>query len=424
MNSSTIESELERRLEAALQEMMPYLESATSDRVVDATSTVARGGARTFDDSYVKVLSTHRRRDARRTRQHRALSIAACLIAVAGLGALVAATRDQAPRALVSPADATSPARTVETPLDTTSGSLLTTAVPSGVRPLISVDQPGWVVQGFSGFNPVAGTTPAATCAGCGVTRLVVAAEGPLFSGPIFTAWTLDDNYDVTAFDWPVTIGTTPGRFIGSADGTTPAAKNRVRVVWPLSPGRTAFVDAAGFTNEQVFAMAASLTFESAVPTMVAPPAGFSVMPAPRDPGPTTQQMIMELANGDLNLEVIATSSGLQGLLDWKSIAPDPISAWVPRQVDGVTVAFDHYDPTPSPRLLGLSASWVAGGWGYMVIGNVFTSEAEFLDVVASLRLTDDPTFGAAIANIKLSGPTIVTPSVDGTTRTLRPAEP
>lgn len=128
---------------------------------------------------------------------------------------------------------------------------LLTTAVPSDVRPLISVDQAGWAVSGFSGFNPVAGTTPSATCAGCGATRLIVASDGPLFSGPIFTAWTLDDDYDVTQFDWPITIGTTPGRFSGSADGTTPAAKNRVRVVWPLSPGRTAFVE-AGLCGREV----------------------------------------------------------------------------------------------------------------------------------------------------------------------------
>ncbi len=423
MNTSTMEGELERRFEAALQEMMPYLESAAADRIDDTILTRGRDGARPLDGSYVQVLSAQRGRDARRTRQHRTLSVAACVIAVAGFGALMVTNRGQEPRTVVSPAATTSPASAVEAPPDTTSGSLLTTAVPSAVRPLISVDQPGWAVSGFSGFNPVAGTTPSATCAGCGATRLIVAADGPLFSGPIFTAWSLDDNYDVTQFDWPVTIGTTPGRFIGSADGTTPAAMNRVRVVWPLSPARTAFVDAAGFTNEQVFAMAASLTFESAVPTMADPPAGFSVKPSPRDPGPTTQQMILGLTNGDLNLEVIATSSGLQGLVDWKSIAPDPISAWVPREVDGVTVAFDHSDPTPSPRLLGLSASWVVGGWGYMVIGNVFTSEAEFLDVVASLRLTDDATFAAATAG-KLTGPTIVTPNATGTERTFRPAEP
>jgi hypothetical protein len=195
-----------------------------------------------------------------------------------------------------------------------------------------------------------------------------------------------------------------------------------VRVVWPIGPGRTAFVDAAGLANEQVFQMAASLTFESAVPTMASPPVGFSIKPAPRDPGPT-QEMDLKLVHGDLNVEIIAVSSGLQNLLDWKSIAPDPLNGWVPRQVDGVTIAFDHSDPTPSPRLLGLSASWVAGGWGYMVIGNVFTSEAEFLDVVASLRLTDDATFAAATAG-KLTGPAIVTPNATGTERTFRPVEP
>jgi hypothetical protein len=194
-------------------------------------------------------------------------------------------------------------------------------------------------------------------------------------------------------------------------------------VVWPLSPGRTAFVDAAGFTNDEVFAMAASLSFESAVPAMADPPAGFSVKPAPRDPGPTTQQVIMGFTHGDVNLEIIATSSGLQGLIDWKSIAPNPMTSWVPREIDGVTVAFDHSDPTPPPRLLGLSATWVAGGWGYMVLGNVFTSEAEFLDVVASLQLTDTARFAAATAG-KLTGPTLVTPNVTGTERTFRPAEP
>jgi hypothetical protein len=405
MNSTMTDHELERRLDAALQELMPYLESSARDDVRHHEASA---------ESLVEVQSLQRMHVARRAHPIRVLSVAACVIALAGLGAVIVTHRGHGSYLEVSPATVPTPAATA--PLDTTGGSLLTSALPSTDQPLVSVDQPGWVVQDFSGFDPVAGTTPSARCAGCGVTRLIVAADGPLFSGPIFTAWTLDDDYDVTSFDNPVTIGSIPGRFI--------AAANRVRVVWPISAGRTAFVDAAGFTNDQVFAMAASLTFESAVPAMTTPPPGFSVVATPSNPGPATQQMIMGLANGDLNLNIIATNAGLQGLLDWKSIAPDPISAWVPRQVGGVTVAFDHSDPTPSPRMLGLSASWVAGGWGYMVIGNVFTSEAQFLDVVSSLRLTDPATFATATAGLRPSGPTIVTPNITGTQRSFAPANP
>jgi len=416
MMTSRVDSALESRLEAALQEMMPYLETCGRE-VGHQPAVVSLDIDPTWEPPARVSVNVGVARPVRSARQHAALRIAAGALLVAGLGAVVVSNSGQEPRAVLSTAGSVPESVTFNRSVDTTVGSLLTTAVPSTVQPLISIGQPGWTVENFTGFQST-DAEPTADCAGCGATRLIVAADGPLFGGPIFTAWTLEDSYDVAEFDWPVTIGSATGRFIGSVDGAVNAAQNRVRVVWPVGPGRTAFVDAAGFTNQQVFEMAATLTFESTVPTMAAPPAGFSVKSADRDAGPS-QQMVLQFVNGDENIEVIASSAGLLGLLDWKSVAPNPMSAWVPRDISGVTVAFDHSDANPSPRLLGLSASWVAGGLGYMVIGNVFSSEAEFLDVVASLQLTDSATFGVATANVTSSDPIVVTPSLDGTTRTM-----
>ncbi|MCU1361436.1 MAG: hypothetical protein JWN99_2725 [Ilumatobacteraceae bacterium] len=415
MNDLEVNPELERRLTAALHELMPHLGP------VDAQASPADHGRvlvaeRTLD---IVDLNSRRRHDGS-TRRHRALGVAAGLLVVAGIGAAMISRSDQPQAAVTIPGTAPGAASVAVAPAvvpaETASDSLLTSAVPSDVQPLIGFDQPGWVIEAYSGLVPVPDATATATCAGCGVTRLIVAPDGPLFSGPIFTAWTIDDDYDLSEFDWPVTIGTTPGRFIGSADGSTPAAQNQVRVVWPLGPGRTAFVDAAGFTNDQVFAMAASLTFDVGVPTMASPPAGLSVRPTPRNTGQTTQ-MYMKFVNDEWNVEVYATNAGLQGLLDWRSPGGgSPIKEpWVGRSIAGTTVSFD-LDSGEPPRITSLSATWVAGGWGYVVIGHVFHSQDEFADMVATMRLTDSATFAAATSGVPSVQLGQAVPSIDGST--------
>ena len=320
------------------------------------------------------------------------------------------------------------PTTTVSAPADQAGESLLSTPVPAGVKPMMVVGRDDWTLEGYAGPRSIAPTVPSATCAGCGATRLIIAADGPLFSGPVLTAWSINDDYDVNAFDWPVTIGATAGRFIGSQDGTIPANQNRVRAVWPLSPGRTAFVDAYGFTNEQVFEMAATLTFDSSVPVMADLPVGFSVVSTPTGAG-FTEQIYNRFVGGAPDaeahgtsvpvIELIVTNGGLQGLLDWRNPGGLFGSWGEPRTIDGVTVLLDREADPNEPPILTISATWVVDDWNYTAIGHVFQTEAEFLDVLASLKPTDEPTFANATSTANTYELETLTPSVNGTTGVL-----
>lgn len=411
----------------ALQEQLDRL--ADRGPYEDPLLVIRRASAVAFHDidpehdvSFVGTL--HVRDDPpgdMRTRRRWLGVAAASVIAVTGGLGFVALRPDDAAvgSTTVASVAVTEPPVTSAAVVDTTSGPLLSTPVPSEVRPMLTVGQPGWTVDGWSGFTIMQPTAASASCAGCGVTRLVVAADGPMFSGAIFTAWAIDDDYEISEFDWPIDIGATAGRFIGSADGSTAAAENQVRVVWPLGPGRTAFVEAVGLANEQVFAMAASVNFDGGVPTMTSPPPGFSVRPTPPAEG-ASEQFYMSLTNGRSVLEVIATNHGLQGLLDWQSLAGSPMRwSWTPRSIGGTTIAFDPPDAPDERPIVSVSSTWVAGGWGYTVIGHIFDSEAEFLDTVAQLQLTDSATFAAATANVAATTMGYIAPSLDGTSGTV-----
>jgi hypothetical protein len=326
--------------------------------------------------------------------------VAAAVVAVAGMAGVFyvrsgveSPTGDSLPTA--SSPESIPGTTVVGTLYPTTSGPLLTTPVPAKVPPWVSIARPGWTIETTTGFQPVAAQPASAACPGCGATRLVLAADGPLFSGPLFTAWTLDDDYDLNQLDSPVTIGAIAGRANSRAEGT-PTALNRMTVAWPLGPGRTAFVDASGLPNEQVIEMATLLTFESAIPVMAAPPAGFRQIDAPV-PGPTTE-FYLTLTDGRSVIELSATNAGLHGLVDWRTPGHVLFRELKPHVLDGTTIAFDAH-PAEERPIVALDAYWVAGGWGYSIVGHIFNSEAEFFDVLSDLELTDAFSFNAATAD-------------------------
>jgi len=426
MNSDQIDADLERRFREVLQEVMPQLEPiAGRHSLWDDDDPVADGDD---DAAFVAAMPFSRRAETAFPRRPFSMLIAASLVAIAGVGAALALTVGHGedvdvPKATVTP---TTTVAVQATPID--GGSLLTTEVPAGTQPMMVLDRPDWALDGYAGAGPVHSAGPSATCAGCGVTRLIVAADGPLFSGPVFTAWILNDDYDITQFDAPVMIGATEGAFSGS-DSSTPAAQNEVRVVWPIGPGRTAFVEAAGLSNEQVFAMAATLTFDTAVPILPNAPAGLSVVPTPSGVRLTTQ-IYDHFGSGTPysdqygapGLELIVTDGGLQGLFDWRNPGR-PLGWGVPRTINGTTVLLDR-DPDPNePPILTIEATWNVGTWNFLAIGHVFATEAGFLDAVAGLRITDAASFAAAVDPVSTYSLSTLTPNEDGSGGVFAPVE-
>lgn len=425
MSHDVIDPELERRLVAALHEQIPRLQPAA---VGVGDPTASRGAWRRGDstgatthvrpgqpgrdhdpDGRVAPAPAPRRpppaaraRRAPRARHSptRALGIAAAVGAVAGLGALLVFLPGNG-NAPTGVADTAPPVPTGPPAPTGDSGSLLTTALPAGIVPRVVAD--GWTYAAYSGVQPLSADPPSTDCPGCGTDRLLLAADGALFAGPIVTAWTLDAVQDPADFDWPVRINGVDARFMGAIDGGVPAAENRVVVMLPLLGGRTGYVESSGLANDEVFALAASIDFSGAAPTVV-PPAGMHLVDSPRrGDGQWTYASLdgPDRADGTgvwHTLEVYATNLGLQGLADWRYPTSRMLleSGWTPREVEGVTTAFD--DATADPASAGnASAIWVSGDWAYVVIGHRFTSADDFDAALRSLRLTDGAGFEAAV---------------------------
>lgn len=420
MNTDHVDPDLERRYRAVLQEVMPQLEPVSAGHSLwnEDECTADADDSETFIRADVAALPMPRREDAQFPRRPRALLVAASLVAVVGVGAALFLTAGRGgdgsiptatvpPTAQASVEPTTQPTTTLAVQADTSAESVFTTPIPAGLQPMVVIDRPGWKIDGYSGPSPVYQAGASATCAGCGVNRLVVAGDGPLWVGPVFTAWVLEADFDITVFDSPVTIGAAQGRFTSSADSGQPV--NQVRMAWPLEPGRTAFVEAAAMSEEQVIAMAEALTFESAIPTLANPPAGFVVVPAPTDAGLTTQiythfdsGTVLVDDHGTSVIEVIASDGGVQGLFDWRSPSR-PLGWGEPRVINGTTILLDR-DPDPNePPILTIEATWTVGDWNYTAIGHVFATEADFLDALATLVLTDEATF-ASVAGPAGSG--------------------
>jgi hypothetical protein len=359
-----------------------------------------------------------------RSARYGTLFAAAALLIAGGWALLLAFGRGNDRAELVAPLPNNTAVTAQATLVD---DSPLTAVVPAGSPPMIVVDRDGWILEGYSPPRPIPPIVPSATCAGCGATRLVIATAGPLFSGAVFAAWSINETYPIDEFDLPVTIGAASGRYIGSADASVAASENRVRVVWPLTNGRTAFVDAFGLTNLQTFELAARLNFDSSTPSLAGMPAGFKVLPTP--PGAAvTQQIYQRFTGGPVGaemsgvsppvIELIVTDGGIQGLLDWRNPGGLFGSQGRPSVIDGTTVLIDDGGEDSTP-ILAISATWSLGDWNYTAIGHMFQTEDEFRDTVASLRLTDAATFQRAVAAANPYDLGGLTPSIDGTSGVL-----
>jgi hypothetical protein len=426
MNNDLLDPELERRFREALAEKMPYLESPERRGHTTFTDRTRTSTAAQHIDGDVVTLRRGDRPAGTATRRRRTGAVAACLLALTGAGAaaIVASDADTHVR---SAAPVSLPVLASDPVIDPTSGPLLTSALSADTTPMIITADPGWKLTGRSDVEVLPAAVPTTACAGCGADRLIVAADGPLFSGPMFTAWTISEPYDITNFDLPVTIGTTTGRYDVSSDAASAGHYSQVRVVWPVGDGRTAFVDATGLDQAQVFSMASSLTFGAAVPTLPNPPAGFAVRTTPTRA--ETKQIYLNFVydkktvpsyDGNSTIELIALSGGLQSLLDWRAVSGDPFrNPWTPAIAGGITVVLDDSQVPPQPPVLSISATWIAGDWAYVAIGHVFNNTQEFLDALTQLQLTDPATFADSAAGADASPLGTIDRGVDGSGGTL-----
>lgn len=425
MTHPLTDHELEARLVATFDEVIPRLRALqplpldpADERAPLGTHRAGPAGDglrpfagacevdRSLDGRREEVGLRRRSQTVAGPRRHVAL-VAAAIGIVAGAGVLWAAGRGPAPEgsppAAESPAAGDASAPAADAPVaafDPTTGSPLTAAMPAGTPPLVVAD--GWAYSSYTGVQPYSADPPSAFCPGCGADRLMVAADGPLFSGPLFTAWVAPVAYEPADMDWPVTIGGVEGRFMGATDPPFPADENRVTAMWPVGNDRTAYVDAVGLSNDDVFALAAALDTSGDRPTMT-PPAGFHLVDAHRPDGASfwygTLDDPVRTSTGMIRtLQVYATDAGLQALVDWRyPTGRLLIEGWTPQEIDGTTVAF--HDATADPESAGnASAIWIAGDWAYVVVGQRFTSGDDFAAALRSLHLADQATFGAATA--------------------------
>lgn len=283
------------------------------------------------------------------------------------------------------------------TAVESGTGSALTTPLASDVQALVVPSLPGWRVEATAGFQPVT-VEPSTACPGCGPDRLVLVGDAGL-SGPVFTAWSVDVPVKMDDFDHDATVGAVAARVNSSPIGT-PLSETRVTAVWRLGDGPgalTAFVDAKGLSEAHVLEWAALLSWEGTVPTMAVLPAGFTNVDAP-SAAPVTLGSYLSSADGRSVIELYAVNTGIHGLVDWRSLGP--LLHWTSEQrtVDGVDVALDPPEPADEHPITTISATWIAGGWGYVAVGHIFDSEQEFLDTVRSLRLVDPATYAGATA--------------------------
>lgn len=329
-----------------------------------------------------------------RTRpQRRWVAAAASVVLLAGgavgIASLSSRSNDVAP--------VTSPVEKQPTMPDPSSGAALTTPVPADVQAMVLPSLPDWRVEATSGFAPV-DTEPSPACPGCGGDRLVLVDEHGV-AGSVFTAWSVDFETDLSAFDNNVMVGNASGSITTSPSGT-PLRDTRVTVAWPLGDGPgalTAYVDAKGFSVEQVVEWASLLSWEGTVPTLPARPAGLVAVDAP-----VAEPVVVysTFTDGQRVVELYAINTGIHGLVaDWGSVGQLLHWSTEPRIVDGVELAFDPPESVEERPILAVTAMWTAGDWAYSAIGHVFDSEEDFLDIVRSLRLTDSASYAAATAD-------------------------
>jgi len=334
-------------------------------------------------------------------REHRWVAAAAAMVLVVGGLAGVATLRDRSSQVTLQDPSAQSPVvhttSLVPTVVEPESGSALTTPVPSDVQALVVSSLPGWRVDATSGFLPVT-AVPSTECPGCGADRLILVGDGGL-SGPVFTAWSVDVPVAMDDFGHVAMVGSFEGWATSSPVGT-PLSEMRVTAAWRLGDGPgalTAFVEAKGLSEAQVLEWAALLSWQYRVPTMTVRPAGFTVVDAPTASAVEVGSVLVSSERA--TIELYAINTGVHGLVDWRSIGQ--LLRWTsePRVVDGVDVALDPPEPVDERPITTISATWISGGWAYVAIGHIFDSEAEFLDAVRALQITNPSTYAAATAD-------------------------
>lgn len=332
-----------------------------------------------------------------RRRPRRFLAIAVTVLVITGAAGLLAARDRRA-----APATGSLPTATVDPPADSVPApnALLDTQLKADDRPLVMFDRPGWTVDTFYRATPVEPMVGSAACPGCGEARLVVAADGPLLAGGVFTAWVLTESYELIGqLDAPVTIWDGVAGGASTSPTGTPLDQSWTTLAWAIADGPgapIAIVDARGLPYDQVVAMAQALTFGQSI-ELPEVPAGMRVVSRPEWTAPRAQITFVAFTDADRwkGLQVLATNRGVQALFDWQYWAfGDLIGGdWETRTIGGTTVAFDWSDEN---GVEWGTAWWVAGEWAYRVDGPRFGAD-EFAAAIAELHLVDQATFDAQV---------------------------
>lgn len=326
----------------------------------------------TSNDQPFAATSVAARGDS--SRPYQFVSMAAALLAVVGLGGALIVMRGshEVPPASSpqnTPANETAPA-----------GPLLSTALPGDAVPYVVIGD-GWqLTDVYSSVGPLlVGGFEGAT---------VFVGEGPTYDAPMFAATVVDQPEDGASIDTlisegePVEVaGVTGSMYVDRAATTDPF----LTLFWPLDGTRYARVSTKGLTIDEAVAFADRLTFDGARLVMDTP-AGYRPMTTPPTPG-TRRAINYRFSDGTREIDLNGDNRGVANLLSSGVIADTTVT----RTVNGVEVAARADNDGITERV-----SWLSGDWSFYVIAEGFTDEAELLDVLASLTLTDPATFTAA----------------------------
>jgi hypothetical protein len=304
--------------------------------------------------------------------------MAAAVVAIAGVvGALVVMNG----RGELSPAS--SPSNIPAAPVAAVgpTGPLLSTALPGDAVPYI-VAGDGWqLTDVYANVGPLlVGGFEGAT---------VFVGEGPTFDAPIFAATVVDQPQDGSSIDTlmsegdPVAVaGVTGSVYLDRTGSSDPF----VTMFWRLDDTRYARISAKGLTVDEAVAFADRLTLDGARLVMDTPD-GYRALVTPPVTG-SRRSINYRFSDGTREIDLNGDNRGVADLLSQGVIADDTTT----RTVNGVELAFRvENDGTTVNRIF-----WLSGDWSFYVIAEGFTDEAELLDVVASLTLTDPATFAAA----------------------------
>jgi hypothetical protein len=365
-----VEPELERRLRAALDEMIPKLA---------ATTVATAGPLPTASEPPAGPEPVVDRRRGRRVRW-----AAAGLVAAALVGLIVMTTRDGShvtpgsgsttPDHTASSAPAPSEAPARATP--PTFGPLLSTPVSARVAPLALIDEPGWETKYVYGTSdlPLGDLNP---------HQLILVGDGPRFDSPWLNAWS-DTQAVLATQGQPVTIGTAQGLIVD--------VDNRISLEWTLATGRIAHVQATGLDQQHTVELASTIDFTPTTPA-VDVPAGYTRI----DSAVPEQWLQFEFqyantVHAGRTIQLNGSNLGAISLVGYGALAGTT------RTIAGTAVS---YQPDGDSKQI----AWLAGGWAYSVTAAGFNSDDELFATIASLHLTDGTAFVAAAPSLQLQLP-------------------